>query len=194
MGVYELSGAGGLISGRTEYKSMNAGNMYGAMVPLGFATNNTNFTNIPQNYQDLVVVVFARDTRAVANETMLYGVNGDTSGLYSSTWLYGTGAGVASTRLTGQGYFPSTDQATGSTATAGVFGTGVTHILNYASTSTFKTFLSRGGGDLNGSGEVSLTAGLYRSTNAITSLQVITYEGLVSGSTIALYGIRAVSS
>jgi hypothetical protein len=199
MGVYELSGAGSVKTQRTNYKSMNANNQFGAMVPIGSqsfagATASISFLNIPQTYQDLYVVVYGRDSRAVTTESMLYAINNDTSGVYSYSWLYGTGASAASSRQSNQGFYVAASQLTGASATAGIFGSGITHILNYANSSNFKTFLSRGSADLNGSGETTLVTGLYRSTNPVTSLQVVSYNNLDTGSTITLYGIRASNS
>jgi len=172
--------------------------MHGALVPIGYAlangsTQTFNFSSIPQGYQDLYVVVNGRSTRAVTNEVMLYGVNSDTSTIYSYTWLYGNGSSAGSSRVTASGYFIAQDQLTGTSASSGIWGSGTMHILNYSNSSTYKTFLARGAADANGSGETSLTVGLYRNTTAITSLQVISYTNLVAGSTIELFGVRTVN-
>ncbi len=200
MPVYELSGAGSVKTGRTLYTSMNAGNQYGAMVPIAsqtFAggTSDINFTNIPQTYQDLFVVVNGRGDYAGTEVLIQSYVNGDFATVYSRTTLTGDGTSPGSERFTAQsglqfGWIPAAN------ATAGVFGSITAHILNYSNSSTFKTCIGRTAGDRNGTGRVSLTAALYRGTAAITSLGVATYGvgNFVSGTTITLYGIRAVSS
>jgi hypothetical protein len=179
---------------------MNAGNIYGAMVPIQSYTSDgttlgASFLNIPQTYQDLFVAVNGRG--AVAQTTVLiqaninntFGTNG------SATELRGDGSSPTSTRTTNSGgvplgYLPAAN------ATSSVFGSMTIHILNYANSTTNKTTLCRYASDYNGAGITGLIVGLQRPTTAIISLEVSTYGvgNLVSGSTITLYGIRAVAS
>lgn len=200
MGVYELSGAGSIKTGRTLYTSMNAGNQYGAMVPIGShtfsgSTSDIEFTNIPQTYQDLFFTVYGRATFA-ANDVLIQSyVNNDFSTIYSTTRLEGDGTNAYSNRQTGNsglqyGYIPSAN------STTGAFGSITGHILNYANSTTFKTALARHANDRNGGGTTGLYVGLYRSTAPITRLGIATYGvgNFVAGSQITLYGIRAVSS
>ncbi len=194
MGVYKLSGAGGLISGRTEYKSMNAGNQYGAMVPIAYATNGSaNFYNIPQNYQDLYM---CGQIRGVNGNTIEYGniqLNSSSSN-HSYTMLTGDGGSATSSRntpVTGAFYL---GLIPGGNSTAGVLGTYQIWILNYANTSTYKTVLWRLAADQNGSGVTQMGVGLWSSTAAITAMNVFGSNGSGTGTTHSLYGIRAVSS
>jgi hypothetical protein len=202
MGVYELSGAGSVKTGRTLYTSMNAGNMYGAMVPIatveansGSTTNPMSFTNIPQTYQDLMLVVFGRATNADTTNEYAVTINNDYTTIYSRTILQGNGSAASSTRTTGDSYYFPRYARTGASATSGIFGASTTHFLNYANTSTFKTIVSRAATDVNGSGFTTLTCGLYRSTTGINRLDLFSNGGnWTFGSTATLYGIRAVSS
>jgi hypothetical protein len=67
----------------------------------------------------------------------------------------------------------------------------VVDILDYSSTNKFKTARSISGVDYSGSGYVALVSGLYRSTNAITTYNIISAGGTFSvGSTFTLYGIK----
>ena len=200
MGVYELSGAGSIKTGRTLYTSMNAGNQYGAMVPIAsvaFAgsTTSATFSNIDQTYQDLRLVVFVRSIFAGSQINLIMRLNNDSSAVYSRTYLTGNGTAATSARDTGlTGIYPGVIPA--NTSTAGVFGSTTIDILNYKNTSTFKTCLSRVASDLNGSGTTELGVQLWRNTSAINSLQIFDVNGdlWISGSTATLYGIRAVSS
>jgi hypothetical protein len=168
----------------------------GAFVHLAsFISNGTSagttFNNIPQNYQDLMIVTNGRAERAVTVENLLFAPNtnvGNTN--YSFLWLYGAGAGVGSFRSSDQGLGVALDHFTGSTAPLGIWGSGVTHVLDYANPSAFKTIISRGSAELGNSGEVSLSVNLWRQTTAITSFYAITYNNLVPGSRIDLYAIR----
>jgi hypothetical protein len=203
MGVYELSGAGSVKTGRTLYTSMNAGNQYGAMVPIATSTLSSNgyfeFSNIPQNYQDLFVSVNARAAATVgdsgfSNQSYITAYFNDITSNYSVTFLIADGTSATSTRASSQsncyfGFIPNQN------ATSGIFGATTIQILNYANTSTFKTTLSRTAGDANGSGTTTLTVNSWRNTLAINKITLYcSYTNFLAGTTATLYGIRAVSS
>jgi hypothetical protein len=192
MGVYELSGAGSLKTGRTLYTSMNAGNQYGAMVPiqsatLGSATNEINFLNVPQTYQDLRVVFSLQNTSVVSE--MFFTFNNDfASNSGSRTILLGDGSSASSSRRSNDSviYIPMASSST-------IFTSLTIDILNYTS-ATQKTVLWRSAQDLNGSGTTTLGVG-RKNIGAITTINLNSNGGNYSvGTTATLYGIRAVSS
>jgi hypothetical protein len=201
MGVYELSGAGSLKTGRTLYPTMNAnnGNNYGAMVPIATATftgstSEVTFSSIPQNFQDLQIVLMGRSTNASTTVDPHFALNGDSSTIYSATQLIGNGSSATSERLTNSnvGYF---GKMPGASTTSGILGAANLYFLNYASASTFKTGLVRLANDYNGSGTTELRVTLWRSTAAISSITLKATSGNWTDTTTAtLYGIRAVSS
>ena len=178
--------------------------MHGAVVPIAYAyasttTGSFTFNNIPQNYQDLFVVVFGRTDIAATlpSGLSIYTQQASATANYSVTGLYGNGSSAASNRSTTStptyGFQTSTAILPGSTATSGIFGTVEAHILNYSNTTTYKTCLFRTAGDVNGSGGyINVSASLWQSTAAITSLTVGTYGNFVAGSSAALYGVRTV--
>lgn len=173
--------------------------MHGAVVPIGYATasgssNQFSFTNIPQTYQDLLVVVYARSTGAVTTTTTNMVINGDSSSSnYSRTILKGDGSSATSSRDTNFSQAYGLDGLPGASSTSGIFSSAEIHILNYANTSTYKTMLSRQAADLNGSGLTELYVTLWRSTSSVQYFYINTNSGnYASGSTIALYGIRTV--
>lgn len=175
--------------------------MHGAMVPIAQANVGTSasftFSNIPQTYQDLFVVIQTRNQQPGNNLAAFYvWANGDESsatGLYSQTALQGDGSTASSSRQSNQNQ-AIIGLSVNNGATAGIFASISLHILNYANASTFKTFLGRTAADLNGSGAVYMPVGLRRSTSAITQLYFRADGGYghVSGSTAILYGIRSV--
>lgn len=192
MGVYELSGAGSLKTPRTVYSSMNAGNQYGAMVPIASATAGTptgasGFTNIPQTYQDLRIVLSIQNTAASAD--MFFTLNGDFSANSGSrTLLFGDGSSAQSSRRSNDSviYMPMLSSST-------AFSSFTIDILNYTST-TQKTVLWRLAQDLNGSGYSMMGVG-RKNIGAVTSIDINANGGNYSaGSIFTLYGIRAVSS
>lgn len=196
MPVYEMSAAGSVKVPRVNHQSMNAGNQYGAMVPIATVdvagtSNNTFFSNIPQTFQDLMIVCSLRAARSAALENINIGINNQTF-IYSGTRLIGNGSTATSVRGVNDQYFCYMGVVPAATSTSGTFGSAVFHILNYKS-STNKTVLSRTAADLNGSGETHLGAGLFRYTLPISDLFISTEFTNTTG-TITLYGIRAANS
>lgn len=169
----------------------------GALEPLGFqvTSNNTTsqifFNTIPQHYQDLMIVVNARQETSTAGSVYvrINGVNANRSYL----WLETDGSTVATGRVvtSGDGYAQFGNIAP-SNGTAGVFGTAIGHIFNYTNTSYFKTIFGRSSDDRNGSGRVRIEGSLSENTSAVTSLEIVTdgITAFAAGSTFALYGIR----
>jgi hypothetical protein len=199
MAVYELSGAGSVKTQRINYKSMNANNQFGAMVPIAQlvgtgSVGEVGFTNIPQIYQDLMLVINAASATATTGFPYFY-VNTYATPSPSSTRLYGNGSSAVSDR--------ATQSTSGNVMNYGFQGLSQTpisatlHILNYINTTTFKTIIARGAGDVNGSGTTSITANLHASTLPITSINIATFAAgcnFSTGSTFTLYGIRTSNS
>lgn len=195
MAVYELSGAGSVKTGRTNYTSINANNQFGAMVPIASATGGTaSFSNIPQTFQDLHLVSQLRGVNANTIENFFSYLNFSNEAIYSYTSLQGDGSSAASSRTNIGNTAFFLGFGPGANSTANVFGFLEMWILNYANTSKFKTVLYRFAADQNGSGETRLGVCLFRSTAAIQTLQVFGGNGTSADSTFTLYGIRAVSS
>jgi hypothetical protein len=190
----------GLILGLPKYQNAwdQDGVQQGAMVPIASVTvksatdTSMGFTGIPQIYKDLYCVITSRRSDAVTEGTQfLY--TGYSGTIASTTKLYGDGASVTSSRVTAQnagfiGAYP------GASSTAGIFGTQVLHILDYANTSRFKSIICRTASDRNGAGQSELSVTLFRDTGGLTSFGVSTYNAsvfYVPGSTMTLYGIKA---
>ena len=172
--------------------------MHGAMVPIAYAVASSSadrvgFSNIPAAYQDLFIVSYSRTQQSSTQSSFQFYVNGDVSGIYSYTYLQGDGSSATSSRTTNQGtgFIGNT---VGDSATSGIFGSSELHILNYANTSTYKTFLSRSAADVNGSGTTQLSVTTYRSTAAINQIVIGAFNtyNFVTGTTFALYGVRTV--
>jgi hypothetical protein len=84
--------------------------------------------------------------------------------------------------------------ASGATASANVFGVGITDVLDYTNTNKNKVLRNLGGVDNNGSGRVAMTSGMWLNTNAITSITLVPSVGTSFNeySQFALYGIQGV--
>lgn len=194
MGVYKLSSAGSVATARLDYKSMNAGNQYGAMVPIATANPDNQqivFTNIPQNFQDLMLVISARSSSS-SSGSIEARFNGDSGSNYSWTYLQGNG----SSALSGRGSNSTVSvvgRATGSATLSNLFASSISHILNYSNTVTNKTIIERAANDESGSGVTEEWISLWRSSLPITSITMACpgQTNFAVGSTATLYGIRA---
>jgi hypothetical protein len=155
-----------------------------ATTTLGSNTASVTFSTIPGTYTDLVLVSFPKRTNQSDAAIFAY-PNSDTTGnLASNTAVYGDGASASSNR-----------RSNSNGVRIGVIGTGeagtqIAQFMNYANTNVFKIVLSR---ENRAEEYVFGVAGLWRNTNAITSLliEVSNASDFATGSTFTLYGIKS---
>lgn len=142
------------------------------------------FSSIPQGYTDLVLVFQGKVDSGSGDLGLRF--NSDTDSNYSVTWL-SSQAGGTSGRST---------SATSITATEYAYldSTGFTlstiNFQNYSNATTYKNVLARSS---KANYQVEAKVGLWRNTNAITSITVFTTgsgPAFTSGSTFSLYGIQ----
>ena len=143
-----------------------------------------SMTSIPSIYTDIILVI-----KGQININVYYKINGDTGSNFSQTQVYGDGTTAASARESNRsdgiylgGYLTNPMQSTGAMA--------IVQFLNYANTTTNKTSLY----NMNNSSTGTQTGvALWRSTSAINQISVISdsTNGIVSGTTFTLYGIKA---
>jgi hypothetical protein len=169
----------------------------GALVPLQVVTvgssgsANVTFNNLPTGYAHLQLRILGRTGRSNNIDAISVNFNGDTNANYAEHWLYGDGSNPAAY---GSGGTSSIQVArvAASTATTNIFGTIIIDILDFANTNKFKTIKAIGGADTNGGGQVAQVSGVWRNTNAITSITLTPATGTnwLQYSKIALYGIK----
>jgi hypothetical protein len=156
------------------------------------AVASVTFSNLPQTYTDLVLVVNALGATSTTFPWMRF--NSVSTNTYSDTVLYGNGTSAGSTRRTAQsrGYFAENVQM-GTTWTSN----SIVHIMNYSNSTTYKTYLARNNNPESGTyvGTEAIV-GLWQSTAAITSITIGTASvgtdyNFASGSTFTLYGVKA---
>lgn len=169
----------------------------GALVPIAsnkilVNTQIITFANIPQIYQDLMLVISGASTFAAVSGGFAMQFNGDTGTNYSHTWLQGNGSTVTSGRANNQ-TITSEGGVPGTAVAPTIFGPVITHILNYRNTTTFKTVISQAGNEYNQAGTSRISVNLWRNTAAITSMNCYTSADWTAGSTFMLYGIRTVN-
>jgi len=154
--------------------------------------SSVTFSSIPSTYQHLQIRCLVKDTGTTYGTGLQVSLrmNSDSGSNYTYHNLKGQGSS-ASAGGTGNGsqlyngYYP------GSLSNTSSFGVIVMDILDYGDTNKFKTARALSGDDLNGSGTVALTSGSWRSTSAITSIQLLPNDvAFAQYSSFALYGIK----
>jgi hypothetical protein len=153
-----------------------------ATTTLGSATATVTFNSIAGTYTDLVLIINGFDVDGNGYLTMRF--NSDSGSNYSRTTLSGNGSTATSIRNSNSTVLYPT---IGPSSTN--IGGDIIQIQNYSNSTTNKTVLFRG--SQTGAATIA-QVGLWRSTNAITSISISAASGNIgSGSMFTLYGIKA---
>ena len=158
LGILSAAGAGGAAVS-SDYELIST-------TVLGTATSSVAFASLgtySSTYKHLQLRYVARDTLALTANAILLRINSETSG-YSNHILEGNGSAVSSNGITNT--VLRVGNIAEASATANSFGGGVIDILDAYSTTKNKTIRVLRGCDVNGSGEIRLSSGLFLSTNA----------------------------
>ena len=162
---------------------MAAGSTYTpiANTTLTSTSSSVSFSSISGSYTDLVLVILTAISSG-ANDTWLR-FNSDSGTNYSRTKVASDGSSMTSFRAANQNAY----YGIGNIGTQWMMS--VNHIMDYTNTTTYKTLLTRHGSLSN---ETAESVGLWRSTSAITSIEIAPGTStFISGSTFTLYGIVA---
>ena len=196
MAVTKLS-SGSSFTNLRKYDSFLAGNP--SYVPPSFesiatatgtgSSGTITFNSIPNTYQHLQIRL--RAFASSENPAMYMRLNSDSGTNYSWHYLYGDGTSAGS-----QGNFNDTeiqfaDWGVMSNATYPTVA--IIDLINYASTSKYKTIRTFVGTDKNNTAAqgIELDSGLWRSTSAVSSISLtVSGANFTSSSTFALYGIK----
>jgi len=158
-----------------------------ATTTLSSAASSITFSSIAASWTDLRLVIVPIANGA-SDYNLFVQLNGSSTAEYSRTMFYGTGSAANSIRSTDEIKWDLIT-GTGMKSTPSLW---TLDIFSYAG-STYKTALSTGSDDYNGSGYVNRVVHLWRNTAAITSLVIsgdIT-NNFNTGTTATLYGIKA---
>jgi hypothetical protein len=151
------------------------------------SSNTLSFTVIPGTYSHLQI-------RGVNNDSTGYFVyaqfNSDTASNYTIHQLYGDGTNVGAFGAGSQTYIYAGVGGYGGTSYVAPL---ILDILDYANTNKFKTCRMITGFDSNGAYTpyVQSNTGLWRSTSAITQIDLKMTGNFSTTATFALYGIKA---
>ena len=159
---------------------------------LSASVSSVTFSNIPQNYTDLILMI-TRKTNSSVYEDMKMQINADTGNSYSTTTVGGwSTSSYESLRYSNYSSSIFVDADAGSSKTANYYNPVIIQLMNYSNSSTYKTWLVRGGNTEQG---VEAMVGLWRSKSAINSFTFsLTASTFSSGSTFSIYGIEAAKS
>jgi len=153
-----------------------------ATTTVAVAAASITFSSIAATYTDLRIVLVPTTSGGSGIRLRL---NSNTATNYSRTYLQGDGATASSSASVTQ----SSINAPIATSIT------IPMMINYDffsyAGSTNKTLLATYNGNLNGSGSVAYQVALWRSTSAITAIELYVPSGTMSiGTTATLYGIK----
>jgi hypothetical protein len=156
-----------------------------ATTTLSSAQANITFSTIPATYTDLKIILVNTTTTSIIPALRF---NSDTGSNYSNNFIVGNRATVGANDNINTNELFFADSTVTSTTIPVMY---MIDIFSYAG-STFKSTLSTDSGDLSSSGRVEKSAGLWRSTAAITSIELRGRSSTwASGTTATLYGIKS---
>lgn len=152
---------------------------------LSSAQASVTFSSIPGTFKDLVVECVTRSNRADNVDLLGIRFNLDTGTNYSTTELSGDGGAAGSGRTSNATYIFGRIDA--NISPSGSWSIVNFNVFSYVSTTNFKTVLDRE----NTSGYAGAIVGTWRSTSAITRIDLLPILGttLNSGSTFRLWGV-----
>lgn len=153
---------------------------------------SVDFTNIPQIYQDLVIVCNGASQKAAATfDSFLLSLNGDGGAHYTNIFGFINNGGSAGTEnvndvIFSLGYFPAAGSQVHASSGYEI------RVINYRTPTFYKIVKSSGGfvfTDASGSIYSSISHGYWQSLTAINRLTFSCSTGpFVDGSVFSLYG------
>jgi hypothetical protein len=162
-----------------------------ATTTLGSAQGTVTFTSISGTYTDLFVMCDGQNATQDGWEAGIT-FNGDTGSNYSFTYVGGNGTSASSSRSSNTAFIPSAGLASWTTVanSPGIYSF---NVMNYSNTTTYKTTIGRNGHATGSFASTDAVVGLWRNTNAITSITLTVRNSgtFATGSTFTLYGIKA---
>ena len=157
-----------------------------AEVTLASSAATIDFTNVPQNYNDLIVKLSVRSTAATDFLSLAISLNGSSTG-FTSRIVQGDGSSAISASLT-----TYSGAHGGTSTTASTFSNVEIYIPNYTSASN-KSYSIDSVVENNATAtRTTLAAGLWSNTTAIALIGFGPGSGsFAQHSTATLYGVKA---
>lgn len=184
---------GALVAGITGLGGASLSSYESIATASGNSTQTVTMSSIPSTFKHLQIRMLSR-TNGTGTGTSSFDLrfNSDTGANYADHFLFGNGSATSA-----GGRASATNLDTGyiidNGATASCFTATIIDILDYASTSKYKTVRIFNASDTNTASvsfRVRIGSGLWMSTNAINSITFTNSEQWATASTFALYGIK----
>ena len=144
-----------------------------------------DFTSIPSTFTHLQLRYVWRSSNS-AEVSIGFNSDGNTNNYYRHL-IYASGGGIAAYAQQNANSFGGYQDPVANT-----FCGAIVDILDYTNTNKYKTVRTSWGIDTSGSGWQGLSSGLWKNTNAISSISLTVSggSGIAQHSHFALYGIR----
>jgi hypothetical protein len=157
-----------------------------ATVTVSSSVASASFTNIPQSYSDLVVLLSVRTTAAEEASSLHISLNGLAQSVSTSQYLVTNAGAPFGGSSTGWVAY-----ANGNTSTANIFSNTELIISDYA-TNNYKTLTSDTVQENNGStAYMGFLSNVWANTSPVTSITITPVNGsLAQFSTVTLYGVK----
>lgn len=159
---------------------------------LSTTATSVTFSNLG-NYTDYKHLQIRGTGRTDDGNILYLRMNGDTSQAYSRHQLTANGSSVSSSNSAPSNHIIGCFALANNGNTTNIFSGFVLDILDFSNVNKFKTIRSLGGNvqAVNFNTALGLFSGVWRNTNAITSLTISNSGGnYVSGTRFSLYGIK----
>lgn len=155
-----------------------------ASTTLSSPASTITFSSIPNTYTDLRLILTG--TASAGGTAPRFRLNNNSSAIYNSSILAGMGSSNSAAREVSVTQV-SLAQATNWDATTTQLR--IVDIMSYAS-ANFKTLFTVECSDLRGSGSITYCSYLFRSTTAVTSIDLyLNANNYATGTVATLYGI-----
>jgi len=152
-------------------------------------TTTVSLTSIPATYTDLILKCSVRGSLNGADFAAQVTFNNDTASNYSMSDLRGNGATASTGRQSNQSQMQITNAfGGGASLTANTFNNFEIYIPSYRANANKPVIISTANENNSATAYITQTAGLWRNTATISSIQIETFG--VSGSSFYLYGIK----
>lgn len=160
---------------------------------LGAAASSIDFSNIPSDYEDLVIVFNGRGTDAGADVAIQLQFNGDTGSNYDYEQAFFQNNGTFNQQSSQTSIKAVQVPSAGSTS--GFAGTATIEITNYRNTTYYKQVSSLGGENRTGTGPRAMsTWGQWKNTAAINRVNISPGAGNWDVGTVVTLYARAKSN
>lgn len=149
------------------------------------------FTSIPSTYKHLQIRGIAKNSSGSGDDNLYLRFNGDTGNNYAWHYLTGNGSSASAGAVAPWGVTAIGKIPAGSGYSSDYAASSIVDIIDYASTSKYKTWRGFNGNDTNDTnGSIWLTSAVWMNTAAINEIQIGCSNTFTNKTTFALYGIK----